>query len=262
MDKIDKIDKMDKIDMNDSNAKNNNNNGGGIINARDLPGLAKEGFFTNNPILIQVLGTCPTLATTTSAVNGVGMGLSTAVVLAVSNLLISLLRKFIPKQIRIASYVVVIAGFVTILEMVFKAYIPALDKSLGLFIPLIVVNCIILARAESFASKNDPVSSVLDGVFMGLGFAFALFLLGGIREIIGAGTFFGAQVFPGEFALRMIVSPPGAFISLAVLIAAFKTIIGFVNRISSSRKNNINIILNATENESETENKNEKEARK
>ena len=186
--------------------------------------FAKEGILTNNPILIQVLGTCPTLATTTSVQNGIGMGLCAAAVLIFSNLLISLLGKFIPRQIRIASYIVVIAGFVTIVDMALKAYIPALSKSLGLFVPLIVVNCIVLARAEAFASKNGPFVSVLDGLFMGIGFAFALFLLSAIREIIGSGTFFGIYLFPPEYAAGMFVSPPGAFISLGILIAAFKTV--------------------------------------
>jgi electron transport complex protein RnfE len=187
----------------------------------------KEGIFTNNPILIQVLGTCPTLATTTSVTNGVGMGLSAGAVLIFSNLLISLLRKFIPKQVRIASYIVIISGFVTALEMLLKAYIPALDKSLGLFIPLIVVNCIILARAEAFASKNNPVSALLDGVFMGLGFTFALFLLSSIREIIGAGTFAGIKIMPEAYSpALMFILPAGAFISLGCLIAAFKHFTG------------------------------------
>ncbi|MCL1857789.1 MAG: electron transport complex subunit RsxE [Oscillospiraceae bacterium] len=192
--------------------------------------FAKEGILTNNPILIQILGTCPTLATTTTVINGIGMGISAAAVLIFSNLLISLLRKFIPKQVRIAAYVVVIAGFVTIVEMLLKAYIPALDKSLGLFIPLIVVNCIILARAEAFASKNDPVSSVLDGVFMGIGFTIALFLLATIREVLGAGTFMGLELFPVEFAVKIIVSPAGAFISLGILIAAFKSITAIIDK--------------------------------
>jgi len=192
--------------------------------------FAKDGILTNNPILIQVLGTCPTLATSTTVINGIGMGISAAAVLIFSNLLISLLRKFIPKQIRIASYVVVISGFVTIVEMLLKAYIPALDKSLGLFIPLIVVNCIILARAEAYASQNDPLSSVLDGIFMGLGFTVALFLLGTIREVLGAGTFMGMELFPVEFAVKMLVSPPGAFISLGILIAAFKSITAIIDK--------------------------------
>lgn len=192
--------------------------------------LAKEGILTNNPLFIQVLGMCPALATTTSAVNGIGMGLSTAAVLIFSNFLISLLRKFIPRQIRIAAYIVVIAGFVTMLEMFLKAYIPALHKSLGLFIPLIVVNCLILARAESFASKNKPLVSVLDGLFMGLGFALGLFLLASMREIAGAGTFMGMKIFPAEYAVRVIVSPAGAFISLGILIAVFKAVMLIIDK--------------------------------
>lgn len=217
---------------------NNNSNLTNKINAQTIMKFAKEGFLTNNPILIQVLGTCPTLATSTTVSNGVGMGLSATVVLVFSNLLISLLRKIIPKQIRIASYIVVISGFVTMLEMFLKAYIPSLDKSLGLFIPLIVVNCIILARAEAFASKNDAVSSVLDGVFMGLGFTLALFLLSTIREITGSGTFLGNPVFPAEFAAKMIVSPPGAFISLGILIAVFKTITAIIEKQTNLKNTN------------------------
>ena len=206
------------------------------LGIKELAKFAKEGIFTNNPILIQVLGTCPTLATTTSVQNGIGMGVSAAAVLIFSNLLISLLRKIIPKQIRIASYIVVIAGLVTIIDMTLKAYIPALSKSLGLFVPLIVVNCIVLARAEAFASKNGPLKSVLDGLFMGIGFTFALFLLSAIREIIGSGTFFGIYLFPPEFAAGMFVSPPGAFISLGVLIAAFKTAVAAVGRKTKKAK--------------------------
>jgi len=205
-------------------------------NRISLGKFIKEGILTNNPILIQVLGTCPTLATSTTVINGIGMGLSATAVLIFSNLLISLLRKIIPKQIRIASYIVVISGFVTMLEMLLKAYIPALDKSLGLFIPLIVVNCIILARAEAFASKNGPVSSVLDGLFMGLGFTLALFLLSAIREVLGSGTFMGNEVFPAEYAAKIIVSPPGAFIFLGILIAVFKAATAAVNRISDKRE--------------------------
>ncbi|MCL2096184.1 MAG: electron transport complex subunit RsxE [Oscillospiraceae bacterium] len=188
--------------------------------------LAKDGLFTNNTLFIQVLGACPALATTTSAVNGLGMGLSTASILVFSNLLISLLRNFIPKQIRIAAYIVVIAGFVSILEIFLKAYIPALDKSLGLFIPLITTNCIILARAESFASKNGPLRSVLDGVFAGAGFALALFLLASVREITGSGTFMGLRIFGDEFTLKVMISPAGAFITLGILTAVFKTLTG------------------------------------
>ena len=192
--------------------------------------LAKEGFLTNNTLFVQMLGTCPALATTTSAVNGLGMGLSTAAILIFSNLLISLIRNIIPRRTRIACYVVVVSGFVTMLEMFLKAYIPALDKSLGLFIPLIVVNCIIFARVEAFAAKNGPIRAVLDGVFTGLGFAFALFALGSVREIIGAGSFMGQQVFAEEFAVKIIVSPPGAFITLGIIVAAFRPITAMLEK--------------------------------
>lgn len=180
----------------------------------------KNGIFDENPIFVQVLGMCPTLAVTTSAINGLGMGIATTVVLTMSNLFISMLRKVIPSKIRIPAYVIVIASFVTIVGMLLKAFVPALDKSLGLFIPLIVVNCIILARAESFASKNNPIASIFDGVGMGLGFALALTILGGIREIFGNGSIFGLSLFGANFqpALIMIL-PPGAFLVLGTLLA-------------------------------------------
>ena len=196
----------------------------------DIKKFAEDGLLTQNPLFMQILGTCPALATTTGVINGLGMGLSTGAVLAFSNLLISLLRKFIPKQVRLACYIVIISVFVTALEMLLKAYLPALDKSLGVFIPLIVVNCIIFARAESFASRNDPVSSLLDGVFMGLGFAFALFLLAAMREVLGAGTFAGVRIIPEDYIIKIIISPPGAFISLGILIAAFRSVMRIVNR--------------------------------
>ena len=184
-----------------------------------------EGLFDQNPILVQLLGTCPTLATTTSMKNGVGMGLSAAAVLVLSNLLISLLRKFIPKQVRIAAYIVIISGFVTAVELLIKAYVPALDASLGLFIPLIVVNCIILARAEAYASKNPLVDSMLDGLFMGLGFTFALGLLGGIREFIGNGTLWDVKITPEAYpGISFFTQPAGAFITLGTLIAAVTAI--------------------------------------
>ena len=184
-----------------------------------------EGLFDQNPILVQLLGTCPTLATTTSMKNGVGMGLSAAAVLVLSNLLISLLRKFIPKQVRIAAYIVIISGFVTAIELLIQAYVPALDASLGLFIPLIVVNCIILARAEAYASKNPPVDSMLDGLFMGLGFTFALGLLGGIREFIGNGTLWDVKITPQAYpGISFFTQPAGAFITLGTLIAAVTAI--------------------------------------
>ena len=184
-----------------------------------------EGLFTNNPTFVQLLGTCPTLAVTTTVKNGFGMGLSATCVLILSNLLISLLRKFIPKQVRIASYIVIISGFVTAVELLIKAYLPSLDESLGVFIPLIVVNCIILARAEAFASKNGPLPSILDGLFMGLGFTFALTILGAIREIVGAGTFLGRPLFGEAYVpISFFVTSAGAFLTLGFVIAAVNAI--------------------------------------
>ena len=189
-----------------------------------------EGLFTNNPTFVQLLGTCPTLAVTTSVQNGFGMGISAMCVLILSNLLISLLRKFIPKEVRIASYIVIISGFVTAVELLIKAYLPALNSSLGLFIPLIVVNCIILARAEAFASKNGPVASMLDGLFMGLGFTFALTVLGAIREILGTGKIMGFELFGGLYEPMIIfVLPAGAFITLGFVIAAVNAIFTKIN---------------------------------
>lgn len=186
----------------------------------------KNGVIDENPTFVQVLGMCPTLATTTSAMNGLGMGLSTTVVLALSNLLTSLLRKIIPSKIRIPIFVVVIASFVTLVQFLLKAYVPALDDALGLFIPLIVVNCIILARAEGFAYKNTPVTSFGDGLGNGIGFAIALTILGSIREIIGNGSIFGVdllQRFGYQPALTFIL-PPGAFLVLGLLLAGFNKI--------------------------------------
>ena len=180
----------------------------------------REGIITNNPVFVQLLGTCPALATTTSALNALGMGISVIFVLVFSNLFISLLRKFIPSQIRIASYIVIISGFVSMLELLIKAFLPSLDNSLGLFIPLIVVNCIILARAEAFASKNKALPSVIDGLAMGAGFTFALVILGAIREILGAGTVFGLHLFGEWFEPAVLfILPPGAFITLGFVIA-------------------------------------------
>ncbi|MBP2028111.1 electron transport complex protein RnfE [Acetoanaerobium pronyense] len=193
--------------------------------------IFKNGIINENPIVVQVLGMCPTLAVTTSAINGMGMGLATTAVLTMSNLVISLFRKVIPSKIRIPAFIVVIATFVTIVGMLLKAYLPALDAALGLFIPLIVVNCLILARAESFASKNNPIESTVDGVAMGLGFALALTILGSIREILGAGSIFGVSLFGESFkpALIMIL-PPGAFLALGMMLAVFK-------KVTSSKKN-------------------------
>ena len=163
---------------------------------------------------------CPTLAVTTSLINAIGMGLSATFVLICSNFVISLVRKIIPSKIRIASYVVVIAAFVSVIEMLLKAYIPSLSKSLGLFIPLIVVNCIILARAESFASKNKPIPSAFDGLGMGLGFTVGLSVLGAVREIIGSGSILGFKILEGTFQPAiMFILPPGAFIVLGIVLA-------------------------------------------
>lgn len=191
-----------------------------IIFLKSFAGQLKDGIIDNNPILIQLLGTCPTLATSTSVINAVGMGLATTAVLICSNLLISLLRRIIPEQVRIAAYVIVISGFVSAVELIIKAFFPALDRSLGVFIPLIVVNCIILARAEMFASKNKPLPSAIDGLSMGLGFMLGLILLSSIREILGSGTFVGYALFGENYQPALLfVMPPGAFITLGCLIA-------------------------------------------
>ncbi|HNZ81001.1 MAG: RnfABCDGE type electron transport complex subunit E [Bacteroidales bacterium] len=182
-------------------------------------GIILNGLIKENPTFVLVLGMCPTLATTTSAINGIGMGLATAFVLIFSNMVISLIKNLVPDNVRIPSFIVVIATFVTILELVMQAYLPALHESLGLFIPLIVVNCIVLGRAEAFASKNSVLDSALDGIGMGLGFTFALGLLGMIRELLGAGTLFGLQIIPEDYGMLMFILAPGAFVSLAYLIA-------------------------------------------
>lgn len=206
-------------------------------NKYNIKNALVEGLFTNNPTFVQLLGTCPTLAVTTSVQNGFGMGISATCVLILSNLLISLLRKFIPKQARIASYIVIISGFVTAVELLIKAYLPSLNNSLGLFIPLIVVNCIILARAEAFASKNGPVVSMLDGLFMGLGFTFALSVLGAVREILGTGKLMGFELFGGLYEPMIIfVLPAGAFITLGFVIAAVNACINKINEKKSSKE--------------------------
>ena len=184
-----------------------------------------NGIFKENPTFVLFLGMCPTLAVTTSAFNGVGMGLSTMMVLICSNIFISILRKIIPDKVRIAAYVVVIAGFVTIIEMLLKAYAQAVSEALGIYIPLIVVNCIILGRAEAFASKNGPLKSAVDGLGMGLGFTGALFIIGTIREILGAGTFFGASLFGEGFnPMTIMILPPGAFITLGIIVMVINII--------------------------------------
>lgn len=187
--------------------------------------ILKSGILTDNPTFMQVIGMCPTLAVTTNAINGIGMGVATTVVLIGSNVCISLIRKFIPNAVRIPSFVVVIASFVTIVQLLMKAYVPALDKSLGLFIPLIVVNCIILARAEVFAFKNNVINSFFDGLGMGLGFTLALGVIGTVRELIGNGSVFGFTLLPEAFPRTLImVMPPGAFITLGVLMAVINNI--------------------------------------
>lgn len=182
---------------------------------RLINGLVKE-----NPTFVLMLGMCPTLAVTTSAINGLGMGLTTMVVLALSNLFISLLRKIIPDRVRIPAFIVIIASFVTVAELLLKAFIPFLYDALGLYIPLIVVNCIILGRAEAYASKNGPVSSLFDGIGMGLGFTFALTVIGAIRELLGAGEVFGLSIMPESYVpCSIFVLAPGAFFVLAALTA-------------------------------------------
>lgn len=177
-----------------------------------------KGFFKENPILVLVLGTCPTLATTSSAINGIGMGIATTFVLLGSNVVISLLSKVIPDKVRIPAFIVIIASFVTIVDLFMQAYVPSLYETLGIFIPLIVVNCIVLGRAEAFASKNSVLSSFVDGAGMGLGFTMALGILGTFREILGSGAVFGYKFIKGDGILVFILAP-GAFIALGYLIA-------------------------------------------
>ncbi|MCF0210736.1 MAG: electron transport complex subunit E [Bacteroidales bacterium] len=190
-----------------------------------LNGLIKE-----NPTFCLLLGMCPTLATTTSAINGMGMGLCTMFVLMCSNMAVSAIKNLIPDKVRIPAFVVVIATFVTILQLCLQAYVPALNKSLGIFIPLIVVNCIILGRAEAFASKHNVVDSLLDGIGIGLGFTLALTLLGSVREMLGAGSIFGYKfIAPDSDGILLFILPPGAFIALGYLIA-------LVNQIRAKKK--------------------------
>lgn len=180
-----------------------------------------NGVIKENPVFVLLLGMCPTLGTTSSAINGLGMGLATMFVLFSSNVVISLLKNIIPDKVRIPAFIVVIATFVTLVEMVMQAYLPALYESLGLFIPLIVVNCIVLGRAEAFAAKNTVFKSFLDGIGMGLGFTMALTLLGTAREFLGTGKIFSMMIFPENYGMLLFVLAPGAFIALAYLIAIF-----------------------------------------
>ena len=181
--------------------------------------ILKNGIIKENPTFVLLLGMCPTLGTTSSAFNGMSMGLATTAVLIFSNLIISLIKNIIPDMVRIPSFIVVIASLVTILQMLIKAYAPDVDASLGLFIPLIVVNCIILGRAEAFASKHSPVSSIFDGIGMGIGFTIALTLLGAAREFLGTGKVFSFTFFPENYGALVFVLAPGAFIALGYLIA-------------------------------------------
>ena len=191
----------------------------------------KEGLLTNNPVLVQVLGMCSVMAITTSFFNGIGMGVAVTVILTLSNVIISLIRKIVPDKIRIAMFIVVIAGFVTVVDLFLQAFIPALAESLGVFIPLIVVNCIILGRAESFSYKNGVAASFFDGIFQGIGYTVVLLAMCIIRELLGAGTFGGGllgvdgkgiQIFPAEFGAGMLTLPVGGFLVLSVLIAAIQ----------------------------------------
>ena len=178
-----------------------------------------NGIIKENPTFVLLLGMCPTLGTTSSAINGMSMGLATMFVLILSNLVISLIKNLIPDMVRIPSFIVVIASFVTLLQMLMQAYLPDIYATLGLFIPLIVVNCIILGRAEAFAAKNGPVASIFDGIGMGLGVTLGLTLLGAVREILGTGKLFGFTLMPEEYGMLVFVLAPGAFIALGYLIA-------------------------------------------
>ena len=185
----------------------------------------RNGVITENPIFIMMLGMCPTLAVTTSAINGIGMGASTLVVLMLSNWIISMVRNLIPNQVRLPAYIVIVASLVTVVQLLMKAYLPSLYDALGIYIPLIVVNCIILGRAEAFASKNPPVLSIFDGLGMGLGFTLALGLIGLLRELFGNGTAFGVRVMPAFYQpIGILVKAPGAFLVLMLIIAVMNAL--------------------------------------
>ena len=186
-----------------------------------------RGIVRENPVFVMMLGMCPTLGVTTSLQNGLGMGLATMFVLMMSNIVISMVKNLIPNMVRIPCYIVMIASFVTIINLLMEAYLPALHEQLGIYIPLIVVNCIILGRAEAFASKNNILQSLMDAIGMGLGFTLALSLLGGMREILGAGSLFGIPfVSQDAYPILLFIMPPGAFLALAGLIMAFNKIVG------------------------------------
>ncbi len=198
----------------------------------NIKNIALNGVVKENPTLKLVLGTCPTLALTTCAMNGIGMGACVIFVLIFSNLIISLLRKIIPSNVRIPAFVMIIATLVTIVRLLLDKLVPSIYESLGLYLPLIVVNCIILARAESFASKNGPISSALDGLFMGIGFTLSLTIMGAVREILGAGAIFGIKLW--DFEISFFSSSAGAFFTYAMFIAVFSLISG---KISEKKKN-------------------------
>ena len=202
----------------------------------DVKKQFKDGLLTQNPVLVQLLGMCSTMAITTTLFNGIGMGICVTVILICSNIVISLLRKVIPQKIRIAAYIVVIAGFVTMVDLLMQAYLPSLSESLGIFIPLIVVNCIILGRAEAFASKNSVGASILDGVAQGIGYTIVLVIMCVVREFLGSGTFGGGllgpdgaglRILPEQYPAMMLILPVGGFLTLGVLIAAVQY---FLNR--------------------------------
>lgn len=211
----------------------------------DVKRIAKDGLISSNPTLKLVLGTCPTLALTTLAMNGIGMGLAVTFVLICSNVIISILRKVIPAQARIPAFVLIIATFVTIVRLILDKLFPSIYESLGLYLPLIVVNCIILARAESFASKNTVFASACDGLFMGIGFTVALTLLGAVREVLGNGSIFGLKLW--SFKIGFFSSSAGAFFTYAVFIAIFSLILETVkrrNKLKNGRLANIRLELN------------------
>ena len=187
--------------------------------------ILTKGFFKENPTLILVLGCCPTLAVTTSVGNALGMGAATTFVLLMSNIIISALKNVIPDKVRIPSYIVIIATFVSMIDLLIQGFLPSLSASLGVFIPLIVVNCIVLGRAEAFANKNTVFDSMLDGLGMGIGFTIALTLIGGIREILGAGSFLGYQFIPSEYNMLIFVLAPGAFLVFGFVMAAVRYIV-------------------------------------
>ena len=183
----------------------------------------KDGLITRNPVLVQLLGMCSTLAITTSISNGIGMGVAVLIILTLSNIIIAALRKYIPNEVRIACFIVVIAGFVTIVDLCLQAFVPAIAKSLGVFIPLIVVNCIILGRAEAFASKNGVLASAVDGICQGIGYTLVLIVMCAIRELLGAGTLMGIQIMPAGYTpALMMVLPVGGFLTLGCLIAVMQ----------------------------------------